>query len=211
MLQTIFLYLKNQTSILICDDHQLFSQGLKEVIKQHIPDAFVTITDNALQCIEVLNKENIDIFICDIKIGNHSGLVLIEQNIGLLKSTTIIVLSGLYEDYLLRKAQLIGAHYFLKKEASVSELLKAIQGKQSIRLNVISKRDNEFNATDFLSKKEKEIIKLIIEGFQSKEIAEMLFISKTTVDTHRRNIHRKLNTANSGDLIRLVYEKVITL
>jgi DNA-binding NarL/FixJ family response regulator len=211
LLQTIFLYLKNQTSILICDDHQLFSQGLKEVIKQHIPDAFVTITDNALQCIEVLNKENIDIFICDIKIGNHSGLVLIEQNIGLLKSTTIIVLSGLYEDYLLRKAQLIGAHYFLKKEASVSELLKAIQGKQSIRLNVISKRDNEFNATDFLSKKEKEIIKLIIEGFQSKEIAEMLFISKTTVDTHRRNIHRKLNTANSGDLIRLVYEKVITL
>jgi DNA-binding NarL/FixJ family response regulator len=196
---------------LICDDHQLFSQGLKEVIKQHIPDAYVTITDNVTQCIEVLNKENIDVFICDIKIGNSSGLVLIEQQINLLSSTTIIVLSGLYEDYLLRKAQLIGVHYFLKKEASVNELLLAIQGEQAIRLNVIAKRETEFNASDFLSKKEKEIIKLIIEGFQSKEIAEMLFISKTTVDTHRRNIHRKLNTANSGDLIRLVYEKVITL
>jgi DNA-binding NarL/FixJ family response regulator len=137
--------------------------------------------------------------------------VLIEQQINLLSSTTIIVLSGLYEDYLLRKAQLIGVHYFLKKEASVNELLLAIQGEQAIRLNVIAKRETEFNASDFLSKKEKEIIKLIIEGFQSKEIAEMLFISKTTVDTHRRNIHRKLNTANSGDLIRLVYEKVITL
>ena len=196
---------------MICDDHQLFSQGLKEVIKQHIPDAYVTITDNVTQCIEVLNKENIDVFICDIKIGNSSGLVLIEQQINLLSSTTIIVLSGLYEDYLLRKAQLIGVHYFLKKEASVNELLLAIQGEQAIRLNVIAKRETEFNASDFLSKKEKEIIKLIIEGFQSKEIAEMLFISKTTVDTHRRNIHRKLNTANSGDLIRLVYEKVITL
>jgi two-component system nitrate/nitrite response regulator NarL len=203
--------LKNDPSILICDDHQLFSQGLKEVIKQHIPDAYVTITDNVTQCIEVLNKENIDVFICDIKIGNSSGLVLIEQQINLLSSTTIIVLSGLYEDYLLRKAQLIGVHYFLKKEASVNELLLAIQGEQAIRLNVIAKRETEFNASDFLSKKEKEIIKLIIEGFQSKEIAEMLFISKTTVDTHRRNIHRKLNTANSGDLIRLVYEKVITL
>ncbi len=203
--------MKNDPSILICDDHQLFSQGLKEVIKQHIPDAYVTITDNVTQCIEVLNKENIDVFICDIKIGNSSGLVLIEQQINLLSSTTIIVLSGLYEDYLLRKAQLIGVHYFLKKEASVNELLLAIQGEQAIRLNVIAKRETEFNASDFLSKKEKEIIKLIIEGFQSKEIAEMLFISKTTVDTHRRNIHRKLNTANSGDLIRLVYEKVITL
>ncbi len=203
--------MKDQPSILICDDHQLFSQGLKEVIKQHIPGAEITITENYSDCISRLKTTETNVFICDIKIGNENGLDLISKHIELLESTTIIVLSGLYENYLLRKAQFIGVHYFLKKEAGVNELLAAINGENQNRLIHQFENEHEFNATEFLSKKEKEIIKLVIDGFQSKEIAEKLFISKTTVDTHRRNIHRKLNTTNSGDLIRLVYERIITL
>jgi DNA-binding CsgD family transcriptional regulator len=57
-----------------------------------------------------------------------------------------------------------------------------------------------------LSKQEKEIIKLIIEGKKSKQIGEVLFISKTTVDTHRRNIHKKLEISNSSSLIKFAYE-----
>ncbi len=197
--------------ILICDDHQLFCLGLKEVIKQNIPDAQIRTSNSKSQCLEVLKQQQIDVLICDIKIGAENGLQLIDQNRELLKGINIIVLSGLYEEYLLSKAQAIGVNYFLKKEACVEELLPAIYGEPTTKLKPSLYQNSDKPLLDFLSKKEKEIIKLITEGMQSKEIAEKLFISKTTVDTHRRNIHRKLKTNNSGDLLRLVYEGVLEL
>jgi FixJ family two-component response regulator len=105
----------------------------------------------------------------------------------------------------------IGVNYFLQKEVGVQELLQAIHGGESVKLEHKLSNEAQFEPVEFLSKKEKEILKHIVAGLQSKEIADKLFISKTTVDTHRRNIHRKLNTTSSGDLIRLVYEGVIPL
>jgi DNA-binding NarL/FixJ family response regulator len=201
----------NRLEILICDDHQLFCQGLKEVIRQHLPDAFISTSNNKEQCLSILSQRKIDVLICDLKIGHENGLQLIEQNKDLLKGINIVLLSGLYEEYLLNKAQAIGVNYFLKKEACINELLPAIKGEGAFKLKPPICQGADRPLLEFLSKKEKEIIKLINAGLQSKEIAEKLFISKTTVDTHRRNIHRKLKTTNSGDLIRLVYEGVLEL
>jgi DNA-binding NarL/FixJ family response regulator len=197
--------------ILICDDHQLFCQGLKEVIRQHLPDAFISTSNNKEQCLSILSQRKIDVLICDLKIGPDNGLQLIEQNAELLKGINIVLLSGLYEEYLLNKAQAIGVNYYLKKEACIDELLLAINGELAFKLKPPMHQSSDLPLLEFLSKKEKEIIKLITEGLQSKEIAEKLFISKTTVDTHRRNIHRKLNTTNSGDLLRLVYEGILEI
>ena len=69
--------------------------------------------------------------------------------------------------------------------------------------------DSNFTKQFRLSKQEKEIIKLIAEGKSSIEISELLFISKTTVSTHRRNINRKLEITNVGSLIKLVHENNI--
>lgn len=201
----------NFITLLICDDHQLFCQGLKEVLKQALPNASFHITNNTKDCLEYLENQSFDVFICDIKIGKCDGLDFIKQNHVLLKNKRIIILSGLFEDYLLRKALHIGVNYFLQKEAGVQELLQAIHGEESFELQHKLCNESQFEPNEFLSKKEKEILKHIVAGLQSKEIADKLFISKTTVDTHRRNIHRKLNTTNSGDLIRLVYEGVVTL
>jgi DNA-binding NarL/FixJ family response regulator len=198
-------------TFLICDDHQLFCQGLKEVLKQAQPNASFHITNNTKDCLEYLENQSFDVFICDIKIGENDGLNFIKQNYALFQNKTIIILSGLFEDYLLRKAMHIGVNYFLQKEAGVQELLQAINGEESLKLEHKLSNEAQFEPIEFLSKKEKEILKHIVAGLQSKEIADKLFISKTTVDTHRRNIHRKLNTTSSGDLIRLVYEGVIPL
>jgi DNA-binding NarL/FixJ family response regulator len=198
-------------TILICDDHQLFCQGLKEVIKQFLPNANFCIANNTIECLELLENRSIDVFICDIKIGNDDGLYFIKRNYALLQHKTIIILSGLYEKYLLRKAMHIGVNYFLQKEVGIQELLQAIYGEESTKLEYKFANETQIDPVEFLSKKEKEILKLIVAGLQSKEIADKLFISKTTVDTHRRNIHRKLNTTRSGELIRLVYEGIIPL
>jgi DNA-binding NarL/FixJ family response regulator len=201
----------SRLEILICDDHELFCQGLKEVLRQHLPDAYISTSNNTDQCLSILSQRRIDILICDLKIGPENGLQLIEQNAELLKDINIVLLSGLYEEYLLNKARAIGVNYFLKKEACIDELLPAINGESAFKLKASICKSTDLPLFEFLSKKEKEIIKLVTSGLQSKEIAEKLCISKTTVDTHRRNIHRKLKTSNTGDLLRLVYEGVLEL
>lgn len=195
--------------MLICDDHDLFSLGLKELLSAHLKKTEIFTVRSKNECEELLKQHFFDVFICDYKIGIDNGLQLIKNNQTLLADTTIIVLSGHYEDYLLRKAKTIGVDYFLKKEASLDELLPAIRNNPSSRLEKILKEEDVDSPVPALSKKETEIIKLIAAGYQSKEIATKLFISKVTVDTHRRNIHRKLNTTSTGELLKLIYEGII--
>jgi DNA-binding NarL/FixJ family response regulator len=197
--------------MLICDDHDLFCLGLKELLSAHLNKTEIFTVNTKKECEELLEQHFFDVFICDIKIGSDNGLQLIKSNQTALAETTVIVLSGHYEDYLLRKAKNIGVDYFLKKEASLNELLPAISNNPSMRLEKIFKEEDVDSPVSTLSKKETEIIKLIAAGYQSKEIATKLFISKVTVDTHRRNIHRKMNTTSTGELLKLVYEGIIEL
>jgi DNA-binding NarL/FixJ family response regulator len=202
---------KYPTSIVICDDHQLFCQGLKEVVLQALPNVSFAITNTTATCLEVLKSSLVDVFICDIKIGNEDGLDFIQKQQILLRDKIVIVLSGFYENYLVQHASQLGVDYYLKKESGIEDLLPAILGNESSKLKNKLPKQLENEPVKFLSKKEKEILKLIITGMRSKEIAEKLFISKNTVDTHRRNIHRKLNTTNTAELTRIVYESPISL
>ena len=199
------------TSIVICDDHQLFCQGLREVVLQALPNASFVIANTTSTCLEVLESSLVDVFICDIKIGNEDGLEFIQKQQRLLRDKIVIVLSGFYENYLVQHASQLGVDYFLKKESGIEDLLPAILGDESTKLKNTLPNHSENEPVKFLSKKEKEILKLVTSGMRSKEIAEKLFISKNTVDTHRRNIHRKLNTTNTAELTRIVYESPISL
>ena len=178
---------------------------------QALPNATFTITNTTSDCLEVLQSTVIDVFICDIKIGNEDGLEFIQKQQILLRDKIVIVLSGFYENYLVQHASQLGVDSFLKKESGIEDLLPAILGDESTKLKNILLNHSENEPVKFLSKKEKEILKLVTSGMRSKEIAEKLFISKNTVDTHRRNIHRKLNTTNTAELTRIVYESPISL
>ena len=108
---------------------------------------------------------------------------------------------------------------FLKKETTVEELIDVIDRKQEegfysqptpfSKQNAFLNQDENFVNKFKLSKQEREIIKWIVQGKLSKEIGELLFISKTTVDTHRRNINRKLNVSSVGELIKFANENNI--
>jgi DNA-binding CsgD family transcriptional regulator len=95
--------------------------------------------------------------------------------------------------------------YFLRKEVMKEELIAAILGELEptsffgIKLQAQEKQIR-------LSKQEKTIVRLITEGLMSKEIADRLFISKSTVDTHRRNINRKLGVNGTAELLKKVYD-----
>jgi two-component system nitrate/nitrite response regulator NarL len=192
--------------LLICDDHILFCEGLKGVIHTIFPSLEILISNDVANAIEVIEKNELRTLICDINIKGQNGIDLIKSFRSKLEGCIIVVLSGYFDYYMINKAKNAGADYFLKKEVSTAELFMAIVGKHPDKLKDWGKNHLQEDQTLLLSKQEREIVKLVSEGLMSKEIAEKLFISKTTVDTHRRNIHRKLNTTTTTEIIKMVYE-----
>jgi DNA-binding NarL/FixJ family response regulator len=158
----------------------------------------------------------VDVFICDLNIDHQDGFELIENLRPAIGDSKVIILSAYFEEYLIHKARKHGVFAFLKKETTVEELIDVIDRNEEegfysqptplSKQNAFLNQDENFVNKFKLSKQEREIIKWIVQGKLSKEIGDLLFISKTTVDTHRRNINRKLNVSSVGELIKFANE-----
>ncbi len=204
------------TNIIICDDHILFLNGISELLKKMGNNYNVIGFNDSDSCKTYLQQNRADVFICDLNIDSVDGFVLIEELKSELTTTKIVILTAYYEDFLIQKAEKLGIHAFLKKETTAEELIDVIEADKGTTFytnKTNKKATNDFSNLDEpvlnkfrLSKQEREIIKLIIEGKTSRQIADELFISKTTVDTHRRNINRKLEISNSSSLIKFAHE-----
>lgn len=200
--------------ILICDDHSLFGSGISEILTNQGYD--VTIVSTSENCIITLKQNQFDVFLCDLNIDTKTGFEIYDEVKSFLTKTNTFLLTAYYEEFLILKAQKIGFSGFLTKETSTEELIRAIEMNKNdpfySTLTVSLKNNSIDGVKEFsvqktrLSKQEKEIIKWIVKGKTSKEIGEHLFISKTTVDTHRRNINRKLELKSIGTLIQFAHE-----
>ena len=204
--------------ILICDDHSLFCSGISELLLKH--DYQVTQVFNSKECLELIKQQEFDVFLCDINVDEKSGFDIFNERKDLLTNTASFILTSYYEEFLVEKAKKLGFQGFITKNATTKEILHALELKKGAAffstLKTSSKNTLSENLTEFpvnklkLSKQEKEIIKLIVTGKTSKEIGEQLFISKMTVDTHRRNINRKLEIKTVGALIQFAHANNIT-
>lgn len=205
--------------IVICDDHILFLGGITEILKKFGNDYTIVPFENSASCKSYIQKNSIDVFICDLNINGFDGFVLIDELKNELQHVKSIILTAYFEDFLIQKAEKMGVSAFLKKETTAEELVEVIEMKSNAAFYVNKnhvKINHNYSSLDGtivnkfrLSKQEKEIIKLIIEGKTSKEIALILCISKSTVDTHRKNINRKLEISNCGSLIKFAHENNI--
>jgi DNA-binding NarL/FixJ family response regulator len=207
----------NAKTIVICDDHALFANGLAELLIKFGTNYTITTYNNAAECSNYFNNNNTaHVFICDLNIGNVDGFVLLKELKDKLLTTKTIIVSAYFESYLIAKAETMGIHAFLKKETDIQTLLHVIEQpiNAPFYTNKETKKETNYytskdltTASKFrLTKQEIEIIKLIIDGKLSKEIADVLHISKATVDTHRRNINKKLELCNSSSLIKFAHE-----
>lgn len=201
--------------ILICDDHHLFTNGLAQLLNQANKNYEIESVNDSISCEKILENKKFDVFLCDLNIDNQDGFSLISKMKNQLLSTRTIFISAYSEKYLIKKAQKAGVHGYLKKDSNLTYLIEAIESNELFYTNITSfnQHKNDFNEIDDkfqlkfkLSKQEKIIIKLIISGNASKEISEILCISKFTVDTHRRNINRKLGVTNISTITKFVHE-----
>jgi DNA-binding NarL/FixJ family response regulator len=201
-----------KTKILLVDDHAIVLDGLISLLSKIENIEISAIANNGEEGLEQLKKTKADMIITDINMPGMDGLEFIKTIRNDFPPTKIIVLSLHDEPHFIRnimKHRVQG--YILKNDAS-SELVEAVErvlnGKTffSSKINqVLMEQLNEPGADKLLTDRELQIIKLIAQECSNKQIAEQLFISERTVETHRKNIFRKTETNNIVGLIKFAY------
>ena len=145
-----------------------------------------------------------DVVFLDVEMPRISGLGIVEEVRSRKCHPEFIFITG-YEQYAI-KALKEGVFDYILKPVDVDELKAAI-GRYKEKIREIKPKDKRQGLGVKLSGREKEVLKLMMQGKTSKEIGETLFISKNTVDTHRRNILEKTESSNSTELISKALEK----
>lgn len=188
--------------IVLVDDHQIFLDGLISVLSQNSLFEIVFTETDALKALHKLKNFTPDIIITDISMPSMNGIEFIKKVKISDPDVKILVLS-MFNNF--QKIDAIDG--FLLKETDKQHLVDAIidivmyDKKCFFDNGVFSKKSYEFGKS-ILSEREKEIIKLIAAEFTTEDIAEKLFISKHTVETHRKNIFLKLNVKNIAGLVK---------
>jgi DNA-binding NarL/FixJ family response regulator len=195
--------------IVLADDHILFRRGVKKIIEEVDDFQVVGEANDGLELLDLLKKTSPDLVILDIAMPNLRGLEAAREIKGLYPQVKVLLLSMHKKKIFLQQGVAAGVDGFLVKEIADTELVQAIQAirkGQKFFSPLISGKLADLvrqpEATDPLTKREKEVAKLLAEGRSSKEIAELLYISKYTVRRHRDNIMRKLELKSLADLVR---------
>lgn len=203
--------------ILIADDHPLIAKGIKDTLETNTNISVVGILPNGKEAIEYIEKSQIDILLLDIDMPVMNGIDCATTLLQKKTDIKIIMLSMHQDAYTIKKVMDLGVNGYLLKTISCEELLFAIKkvydGESYFNADVtkallnttttkLNRLPTDSPLVNDLTKREKEIIKLVCKGLSNTEIGEKLFISHKTVDTHRTNIMRKLGVHNAISLVR---------
>lgn len=203
-------------TLLIADDHQIFLDGLRMIFSDV---DYLSIVAEALNGDEVLNAfkgNQIDIAILDINMPSPNGFEvckLISQN---YPDCKMIMLSMYSEENFINEFLKSGAMAYVLKNSGKLELLNAIDSVLrnekyiSKNLRTTPVQGDGFTKKLMLTKREIEIISLLVKEKNTNEIAEELFISTNTVSTHRKNILHKLGVKNAAGLIKFAIDNQLT-
>jgi len=203
--------------IILVDDHSLFREGIKLLIENEGYGEIIAEAENGQQFINLLKTHQPDLVIMDIEMPIMNGLEATQKAIQLFPGIRILVLTMLSE-----KANYIdlvnaGALGFVLKTSGKQEFEKAIKAisdggsyfsNELLRQLIMQQHEkrvktNDSSSTDFstISKREKEVLQHLCNGFTVNEIAEKLFISPKTIETHRSTLLKKSNTKNTINLV----------
>lgn len=202
--------------IFICEDHTIIIDGLKLLFQQSPDYRIIGHSLTGVGVIEKLEKENPNILILDLNLKDSDGLELIEQIRKKNKSLKIVVLTMYPDEFLIERAKKLGANAYLQKSVSNDELLESLQKIETSEFYLSKalleeterrkKFRDHFAHKMKLTKRELELIPLFARGLSSNQIADQLSISTLTIDTHRKNIFRKLEINTSIELVNFAHE-----
>lgn len=205
----------NEIKLIIADDHELFRNGLVEILKKHDDIKIVKSVADGFELMNVIKEGfEADIVLLDLTMPKMDGFEVLKELKDLNAKIKPIVISMHTVGNYIAKCARMGAYSYLLKNTDESELIFAIRtvykGKKYFSAEISEKMINFMSAQsvsdNVLSKKETEVLGLISKGLTTKEIAAKLFVSSRTIETHRTNILKKLEVKNTAELIKKATE-----
>lgn len=210
-------------SIILVDDHVIMREGLRNLLEEESDIEIIGEADNGRDAVKISIEKNPDIVVMDVAMQDMNGIEATRQIKKENPNIKIIVLSMHSERQIVVGIFRAGASGYLLKASTSIELVEAIrtvylgrkylsQKISDIVLQEISdiKRDSEEIGVAILTNRESEILQLIAEGNSTKRIAEVLFISPKTVESHRANIMEKLDIHNLPELTKYAIRAGLT-
>ena len=200
--------------VFIVDDHPVVIEGIRSLLQHERDIEWAGQAMNAQSCLGFFVNNTADIILMDINLPDTNGVDLCAMIKEKYPGIFVLGLSTFNQGIYIKKMMENGASGYILKNSSREELLKAIHavcegciyfsGEVGEALQQYQKSSKtEFPA---LSRREKEVLELIAEGYTNPQIAEKLFVSPFTVDSHRKNLIAKLNVKNTAMLIRFAVE-----
>jgi len=203
--------------IAITDDHTIVIEGIKNMLKSNKEIEVLQSFENLKDTFENLNNY-VAVLLLDINLPDGSGINACKELLDKHKDLKIIALTNFEDSIFIKQILKNGAMGYLLKNTSKTELTEAIKEVNNgnrflpkkisdILLNDSIGIENSSYFIPKLTSREKEILALIIKEYTTDEIANELFVSNKTVESHRSNLMQKLNAKNSAGLVRAAFEK----
>jgi two-component system, NarL family, response regulator NreC len=197
-------------TLAIAEDHQALIDGIRSFLEYEEDITVLGEANDGEMLIDLVRKKQPQIVLTDIRMPKCDGICATKTIKKEFPNTKIIAFSMFDQAEAIHQMKDAGASGYIMKNSSLKKVLEVIR--------IVAKNgsyfDDDITTTDLTSKeeivlstREKEILRLIGEGKTSQEIADILFIGKSTVDTHRKNILKKMNIQGKTDLIRFAVER----
>ncbi len=207
-------------TIAMAEDHQMLIDGVKSFFEYDENIKIIGTVNNGEDLIKLVSLKQPKLVITDIRMPKMDGIQATKIIKTKFPHIKVLALTMFDQPDAIKQMLDAGASGYLLKNSGIKMLSKAIvtiaNGETFFDPNVAFNFMNDYIDTKvtigksekvILSNREKEILQLIANGITSKEIAENLFIAKTTVDTHKKNMIRKLNLNNGNELVRYAIDK----
>jgi DNA-binding NarL/FixJ family response regulator len=201
--------------IVIGDDHTLMRQGLRKILEERPDWEIAAEAGDGREAVRETLEIEPDVAVLDIGMPLLNGIEATAQITRRAPNVNVLILSMYSDEAYVTQAVRAGARGYLLKDSAGADLIGAIAAVSSgksffsppiarLVLDDYARRlaDKGMDRYDSLSEREREIFQLVAEGHSTKEIAEMLSVSPTTVETHRAHILQKLDIHNTAELVR---------
>jgi len=209
--------------ILVADDHQIMRDGLRSLIAKQSGMEVVAVAENGRTAIKLTRKHKPDVIVMDINMPDMNGIDATRQIVAEFPGIKIIAFSMHSDHQFVAGALKAGVSGYLLKDSAFEELARAIRTvvanqtylSPKIAVDVVKDYveklvDDRTGAPSILTNREREVIQLYAEGHTTKHIAERLYVSIKTVETHRRNIMKKLDIRSIADLTKFAIREGLT-
>jgi DNA-binding NarL/FixJ family response regulator len=199
--------------IFIVDDHPMVIEGMTSMIQSEPGIELAGFAMNAASCVAFLVNNIVDVVLMDINLPDKSGIELCNDVKKKYPSINILAISSYNQGSYIKSMMEQGASGYIFKNATREELLEAIttvaSGKQFMNFEAgfaMREEKQRMERLPVLTRREKEVLQLIAEGLTNLQIADKLFVSQSTIDSHRKSLLTKLDVKNTAALIKLCLE-----